>query len=83
MCFTYILFSQTLDKYYVGYTCDSLESRLTKHIANKKGFTGKAEDWEVVWFTEFDTKEEAMTMEKKIKNWKSRKMIEKLIKSKD
>jgi putative endonuclease len=75
----YILYSKTLDKYYVGYTGDDLESRLKKHNSNHKGFTGGKGDWEIRYFKEYQTKEEAGKREREIKGWKSRKMIEKLI----
>ena len=35
----YILHSSTSNKYYIGYTGDSLESRLAKHNRPHKGFT--------------------------------------------
>ena len=40
----YILFSETLNKYYIGSSEDVLK-RLEKHLQNHKGFTGKAKDW--------------------------------------
>ena len=75
----YILFSLHRNKYYVGFTGDTLDERVRKHNSNHEGFTGHIGDWELVYFELFDTKDEAMTREKQIKNWKSRKMIEKLI----
>ena len=68
-----------MNRYYVGYTCDDLKSRLTKHNSNHKGYTGRAEDWTVVYFEQFDSKIEAQQRERQIKSWKSRKAIEKLI----
>ena len=41
----YIIYSASLDKFYVGYTGDEINSRLHKHNANHKGFTGKRSDW--------------------------------------
>lgn len=78
---TYILYSKQLDKYYVGYTSSDLKDRIRKHNTNHKGFTGKSNDWKIVFSEIFDTKQSAMDKEKKIKNWKSRAMIEKLINS--
>jgi putative endonuclease len=75
---TYIIYSQSLDKYYIGHTAD-LQQRLIKHLANHKGFTGKVNDWVIVYQETFDSKTEAYKRERVIKNWKSRKMIEKLI----
>jgi putative endonuclease len=75
----YILFSATKNKYYIGYTGDSLEERIRKHNTNHKGFTGGIGDWKLMFSENFDLKSEAMQREKQIKNWKSRKLIEKLI----
>ena len=75
----YILFSKTLNKYYVGATGDLLEERIRKHNSNHKGFTGGTGDWEIRYSEIFETKTESLKREKEIKNWKSRKLIEKLI----
>jgi putative endonuclease len=77
----YILFSNTLNKYYIGFTGDVLEDRLRRHNTNHKGFTGGFGDWELKYSEEYFTKEEAIKRENQIKNWKSRRMIEKLVKS--
>jgi putative endonuclease len=74
----YILFSQKLDKYYIGSTND-LVDRLRKHNSNHKGFTGKIGDWEIVYFEIFDSKSLAYARERQVKKWKSRIAIERLI----
>ncbi len=79
MAYTYILYSKSLDKYYIGHTQLTVEERLTKHLTHHDGFTAKAKDWEIVWKSKFDSKNDAYQMERKIKNWKSRKLIQKLI----
>ena len=76
--YTYILYSKTLDKYYVGYTKD-IATRLEKHLWNHGGFTSRAKDWELCYFEGFTKKSEAYARERKIKSWKSRQAIEKLI----
>jgi len=75
---TYILYSKIIDRYYIGYTSD-IDARLIRHNQKSKGFTGSVNDWEVVYQEYFKTKEEAYAWERKIKSWKSRKMIESLI----
>jgi putative endonuclease len=75
----YILFSNTINKYYVGFTADDMQERLRKHNSNHKGFTGRKADWVVVYKELFSTKAAALKREKEIKKWKSRKMIEQLI----
>jgi len=44
---TYILYSKTVDKYYIGYTSD-MDARLIRHNQKSKGFTGKAIAWKVM-----------------------------------
>jgi len=82
MYIVYILFSTTLDRYYIGYTGDDIHHRITKHNSKHIGFTGKTNDWQLKHCEEFALKAEAMSREKEIKNWKSRLRIEKLIASK-
>ena len=75
----YIIYSQSLDRYYVGYTGDSIEIRLKKHNANHKGFTGKKADWILKYTEVYFSKHDALKREKQIKSWKSRMKIEQLI----
>ena len=75
----YILYSKLLDRFYVGYSGDDLIERIRKHNSNHKGFTGKVNDWELKYMEEFSDKTDVMKREREIKNWKSRKMIERLI----
>ncbi len=81
MFYTYILYSKNIDKFYVGYS-SNLEERICKHNNKHKGFTNQTQDWEIVFSKAFQTKIEAQSCEKKIKSWKSRKMIESLISQK-
>jgi putative endonuclease len=76
----YILYSEFLDRYYVGFT-SNIEERLKKHNSRHKGFTGKNSDWKVMYTKSFNSKFEAMKREKEIKGWKSRVKIQKLISS--
>ncbi len=78
MFLCYILFSPTLNRYYVGHCEAPLEQRLKKHLANHKGFTGKAKDWAAVHVETFDSKEAAYARERYIKAQKSRAYIESL-----
>jgi putative endonuclease len=80
--YTYILFSKSLNKYYIGHTGDELSQRLRKHNSNHKGFTGGLADWGVVYQEMFHSKTEAFARERQIKSWKSRRLLEKLIVSK-
>ncbi|GAA5037681.1 hypothetical protein GCM10011506_36350 [Marivirga lumbricoides] len=79
MCSFYILYSEKLQQYYYGYSCDDLSERIRKHNSNHKGFTGKTNDWQLVYKEEYATKTEAFKRELQIKKWKSRKRVESLI----
>ena len=71
----YILYSQKLDRYYVGYT-ESLAKRLSEHNSGMSSFTSKASDWELKYSESFETRDQAHTRELEIKKKKSRKYIE-------
>lgn len=77
MFYTYILYSQEADKFYIGVT-ENPEERLKKHNNKNKGFTNRANDWKIVFLREFNTKPDALSFEGQIKNWKSRIKIQKL-----
>jgi putative endonuclease len=79
MFFTYILYSQSADKFYIGSTANEPEYRLYQHNNQHKGFTSQANDWKIMWTQSFSTMSEARSMERQIKAWKSRKRIIKLI----
>ena len=79
MANTYILHSQQLNKYYIGHTSGLMEERLKHHLTNHDGFTAKAKDWKVVFERTFATSLEAAAFEKKIKSWKSVRLIEQLV----
>ena len=78
MPFTYILYSENSDSYYIG-SCNNLEERLRRHNAGHSLSTRKGIPWKVVYQKEFLTKAEAMKEEYRIKKQKSRIFIEKLI----
>jgi len=78
MYFTYILYSNTIDKFYVGSSQNPFE-RLKKHNRKNKGFTNQTDDWKIVFLKEFQIKSEALAFETQIKNWKSKIKIQKLI----
>jgi len=79
MAYTYILYSHSLDKFYIGSTNDSMDERLRKHLSNHGGFTANAKDWRIVYIEHAEDIGIAAKREREIKKWKSRKMIEKLI----
>jgi putative endonuclease len=78
MFVTYILYSESKDRYYVGHTED-LETRLTYHNNGRVKSTKNFRPWICVYFEKFETKLEANRRELEIKKKKSRKYLEFLI----
>jgi putative endonuclease len=63
----YILFSETKNRFYIGYT-SNLEERIIRHNQKSKGFTGNTNDWRVVCVEKYKTKEPAQQRELQIKS---------------
>jgi putative endonuclease len=76
--FLYILRSQTGERYYVGSSSDPTR-RLEFHNSTERGFTARYRPWRIVYTAAFETREEARRAERRVKAWKSRRMIEELI----
>jgi len=77
-CFVYILYSVSLDLYYIGCS-ENPEKRLRKHLAKHKGFTNKSKDWYICYTELFDNKPSALKREKQLKGWKNKGRIQQLI----
>ena len=78
MPYTYILFSEKLNKFYVG-ACSDLKRRLYEHNIGHSKFTSKGIPWILKYFETFDSLVEAKKRESAIKKMKSRKYVESLI----
>jgi putative endonuclease len=71
----YILYSQSYNKIYVGFT-SNLEQRLLSHNElGKKGWTIKFRPWKLVYTEVYNSKEEALLREKMLKRAKGRDWI--------
>ncbi len=77
--YLYILQSQIHQKFYIG-SSESPTRRLFFHNSIEKGFTARYRPWKLAFVKEFPSKSIAQMAERKIKSWKSRLMIERLIK---
>ena len=77
----YILYSVTLNKFYIGFTSGSLEERMRRHSSDHKCYTSHTKDWQLVYQEKFENKTTAILREKEIKNWKSSIKIKTLINS--
>ncbi|MBK6952049.1 MAG: GIY-YIG nuclease family protein [Crocinitomicaceae bacterium] len=76
----YILFSDSLNKFYVGHTSD-LSERIERHNRGGDKFIQRSAPGILFTLKNFQTKEEAYKREREIKNWKNKIMIQKLIRS--
>ncbi len=55
------------------------EVRLGYHNNRETGFTSRYRPWTLIWKKEYESKQEALAAEKKLKRWKSRTMTERVI----
>lgn len=76
--YLYILRSEVKETYYVGYS-DDPDRRLGYHNRERQGYTQRHRPWELVYTYEFKTLVEVQKAERKVKSWKSKKMIQLLI----
>ncbi len=75
---TYIIYSESRDRYYVGH-CVDVVKRIEDHNNSRSSYTKRGKLWSLKWKREFETRSEAMGEERRIKAKKSRKYIEWLI----
>ena len=76
----YIIYSKSLDRYYIGYTSD-IRERLILHNSGYFGgrsYTSRSSDWEIYLVIPCYTIEQAIFLETKIKRMKSRRYVENL-----
>ncbi len=79
--YLYILQSQVKETFYVG-SSDEPKRRVKYHNGESKGYTRRFRPWNLVYEYGFDTKQEALKAERKVKSLKSKKMIKLLIEGK-
>jgi len=80
MFFMYILWSEKLQKFYIGSTQD-LDDRLIYHNAGFVKFTSLGTPWVLVYSEGFLTRADATKREREIKAWKSAVAIRALIRN--
>ena len=82
MHYVYILYSPTLDRFYIGETANP-DERLKHHQAGDQRYTRRAADWTQVFLKSIPSRTEALTIEQSIKRSKSRKSITRWIQGPD
>tara|TARA_R110001592_G_scaffold211976_2_gene464099 strand:- start:38317 stop:38562 length:246 start_codon:yes stop_codon:yes gene_type:complete len=72
--YTYILQSEKTGRMYIGQT-NNLEDRLHRHNSNHNISTKNRGPWKLMHFVEFETRIEAVQLERQLKSWKSSKKV--------
>jgi len=70
----YILYSSKLSQFYKGYT-SNIVNRIKYHNSGFEKFTKKGSPWELVWCTTKSTRQEAIQLERKLKNLSHTRLI--------
>ena len=71
--FVYILFSEKLNRYYIGQTVD-IEERLKQHNSGfyENASTKVSNDWKLFWKLKCDSKRQAIQIESHIKRMRNK-----------
>jgi len=67
MYYTYILFNNITNRYYIGYTPD-LRNRLKEHLSGNVKSTKSNLNYELAWYCAFPTREQATSFEQYLKS---------------
>ena len=80
MFYVYILKSETINRFYIGYTTN-LDLRIDFHLeaTDQSKFSYNANDWTLFLKIECQSKKQALAIEKHIKKMKSKIYIENLL----
>ncbi len=82
MCyFVYILHSLSNDSFYIGQTAD-LDDRIHRHNSGYEKATKSAIPWILVWYTTKNSRSHALILEKKLKNYSKKRIVDFIIRHK-
>ena len=82
MFYVYVLWSDKLQKRYIGFTGD-ITKRLTEHNSSKSPFTKSGLPWKLIRVEEYSSKTEAQKRENFLKSGVVRKYLDSELKKKD
>lgn len=82
MYFVYVLWSDKLQKRYVGFT-SNLSKRLAEHNSGKTPFTKTGMPWEIIYTEEYSVESEARLKEKFLKSGVGRKFLDTHLRHRD
>ncbi|MBC8174374.1 MAG: GIY-YIG nuclease family protein [Candidatus Marinimicrobia bacterium] len=79
MFYTYVVFSPTYDKIYIGHT-NSLQHRVIQHNeSSSHGWTRRYKPWQLIYHETFKTKSDAIKRERELKSHQGRKYIREIL----
>jgi len=81
MAFVYIIKSLVNDRYYIGSTND-LKRRINEHNKGVSKYTRLTKPFKLVFSQEYDSLEKARKIEYKLKKFKNREIIDRIVKEK-
>jgi putative endonuclease len=79
MWFTYIIYSEIRDRYYISHA-QNPATELVRHNTGEMSATRKDKPWRLVYVEKYPTETDAIRRKKEIKGKKSRSYIEQLLK---
>lgn len=72
--YVYILYSKNLDKFYTGIS-EYSSKRKRQNCKGQRCWTSRADDWQEIWKTTFDSCQKARELERKIKKRGARRFL--------
>lgn len=78
MYYVYIIYSEKLDKKYIGYSTD-LKQRMSYHNSKRSPFTARGIPWKLIYYEAFLSEEDAKREELFLKSGKGRERIKFLL----
>ena len=78
MITVYVLYSDMIDRLYVGQTQD-LRKRLREHLEGVSFYTRRATDWKLILSEEYETRSDAMQREKQFKTTSGRRYLRRML----
>jgi putative endonuclease len=75
MYWVHVLYSESTQKIYIGFTSDLANRILSHNIHATKGWTIKYRPWKLIYSEEFHQKVEAIKREKQLKSYQGRAFI--------
>ena len=79
---TYVLYSPTSNKIYIGFSSEVTNRLVAHNDSRNTGWTSSYQPWELLYTEEHPTKSAAMQREKELKTFRGRSFIREMVKAK-